>query len=592
MSVNVTISGVTYAYPTEGEEGWASVASQWAVAVSSQLLQRSGGTFTLTAEVDFGATFATKQAYIKSRTATPATAGFVRLARADSVSWRNQAGDGNLALAVDTSNRLTWNGNVIIPSTGVIQPTEGGTGLSSYATGDMLYASGSNVLAKLSIGAVNLVNVSDGSIPGWALLVNANIDAAAAIAYSKLNLSGSILNADVNAAAAIAYSKLALTGSIVNADVNASAAIAYSKLNLSGSIVNADVNASAAIARTKIASGTNYRILANSSLGVMSENAALTADRPVISDTNGQLTTEATLAVARGGTNIASYTTGDIVYASGATTLSKLAATTNGFVLKLSSGLPAWSVNTSSFGTSTKVFADSPVTISNTLDAYDFDTSSGAIAATLPDCATNAGKVFFFKKTTSDLNAVTISRAGSDTIIDSAAAVNSTTLNTIGEEIMLVSFGSTVWQVFNRRIPSIWVAFTPGGGGFIDGDVTPTGQWRRVGDSMQVMAVYSMTSVPGNGAIQIILPLSLTVDTSKLPTSTASSACLGSAQAIEGGVGVHAGIARYSSSTTISFIGTDTAAWTGATGSNSPFNWGASDVFSTVFTVPISGWNG
>jgi hypothetical protein len=41
-------------------------------------------------------------------------------------------------------------------------------------------------------------------------------------------------------------------GAIVNDDVNASAAIAYSKLNLAASIVNADVNASAAIASTKI----------------------------------------------------------------------------------------------------------------------------------------------------------------------------------------------------------------------------------------------------------------------------------------------------------------------------------------------------
>lgn len=83
-------------------------------------------------------------------------------------------------------------------------------------------------------------------------VVNADVDAAAAIAYSKLALASSIVNSDVNASAAIAYSKLNLAGSIVNADVNASAAIAYSKLNLSASIVNADINASAAIAGTKI----------------------------------------------------------------------------------------------------------------------------------------------------------------------------------------------------------------------------------------------------------------------------------------------------------------------------------------------------
>src|SRR6056300_1319863 len=43
------------------------------------------------------------------------------------------------------------------------------------------------------------------------------------------------------------------SGVIVNDDVNASAAIAYSKLSLSDSIVNADINSSAAIADSKLA---------------------------------------------------------------------------------------------------------------------------------------------------------------------------------------------------------------------------------------------------------------------------------------------------------------------------------------------------
>ena len=41
-------------------------------------------------------------------------------------------------------------------------------------------------------------------------------------------------------------------GAIVNADINASAAIAYSKLNLATSLVDADINASAGIAYTKM----------------------------------------------------------------------------------------------------------------------------------------------------------------------------------------------------------------------------------------------------------------------------------------------------------------------------------------------------
>src|SRR6185295_4964655 len=64
------------------------------------------------------------------------------------------------------------------------------------------------------------------------LIVNADVNSSAAIAYSKLNLTNSIRNADVLTTAAIAYSKLNLGTSIVNADVSTSAAIAYSKLNL------------------------------------------------------------------------------------------------------------------------------------------------------------------------------------------------------------------------------------------------------------------------------------------------------------------------------------------------------------------------
>jgi hypothetical protein len=72
-------------------------------------------------------------------------------------------------------------------------------------------------------------------------ITDAEVSASAAIAYSKLNLSTSIVNGDINGSAAIAYSKLNLSSSIVNADIATGAAIAYSKLALSNSITNADI---------------------------------------------------------------------------------------------------------------------------------------------------------------------------------------------------------------------------------------------------------------------------------------------------------------------------------------------------------------
>jgi hypothetical protein len=53
--------------------------------------------------------------------------------------------------------------------------------------------------------------------------------------------------------------------------------------------------------------------------------------------------TSGTLAVAQGGTDIASYTIGDTLYASGGTTLSKLALGTQGYVLTAGATGPVWS---------------------------------------------------------------------------------------------------------------------------------------------------------------------------------------------------------------------------------------------------------
>lgn len=58
--------------------------------------------------------------------------------------------------------------------------------------------------------ASGVAHLSSGVLSG-SNIVNADVDAAAAIAYSKLNLSGGIVNADVNASAAIVSSKISFT---------------------------------------------------------------------------------------------------------------------------------------------------------------------------------------------------------------------------------------------------------------------------------------------------------------------------------------------------------------------------------------------
>jgi hypothetical protein len=134
--------------------------------------------------------------------------------------------------------------------------TTSGVITATTLSGDVT-VTGAGVTA-IGSGKVTSDMIADGAI------VNADINAAAAIAYTKLNLSTSIVNADISSSAAIAYSKLNLSTSIVNADISTTASIAYSKLNLSGSIVNADISSSAAIADSKLATISTAGKVSNS----------------------------------------------------------------------------------------------------------------------------------------------------------------------------------------------------------------------------------------------------------------------------------------------------------------------------------------
>lgn len=62
---------------------------------------------------------------------------------------------------VGTITTGTWNA-------GTIQPTYGGTGITSYELGDILYATGSGTLSKLAIGTPGMVlSVNDSGVPVW-----------------------------------------------------------------------------------------------------------------------------------------------------------------------------------------------------------------------------------------------------------------------------------------------------------------------------------------------------------------------------------------------------------------------------------------
>lgn len=114
MSLPLEVNGTDYNYPETGDTNWGSQATLWASAVTVGMLQRAGGAFTLTAEVDFGATYGMLAAYYKSKGTNLSLTGAVRLARTDTIGFRNQANSADLALGVSASNVLQFNGEDII----------------------------------------------------------------------------------------------------------------------------------------------------------------------------------------------------------------------------------------------------------------------------------------------------------------------------------------------------------------------------------------------------------------------------------------------------------------------------------------------
>lgn len=133
---------------------------------------------------------------------------------------------------------------------------------------------------------------------------------------------------------------------------------------------------------------TYGRILVGNAVGGYDLRATSTL-AIAISDTVG------TLSETRGGTNQTSYTAGDILYASGANTLAKLAVGGSGQVLKIVGGVPQWGTdNTGSGGAG--YFA----TTTDSLALYPTDTSQTLILGTNATTTANsklevAGRSYF-----------------------------------------------------------------------------------------------------------------------------------------------------------------------------------------------------
>ncbi len=308
MSTNVVFNNVTYSIPAEGDSNWGTNVSNYLIAIASGTLQKSSGSFTLLAELDFGATYGLKTAYVKSRATNPAGSGIFRLGNTQAVAWRNAANTSDLSLVVDSSDNLTFGGTKITIS-GAIVNADVSAG-AAIALSKLAAVTASRVLVSDASGFVSASSVTTTTL-GY-------LDATSSI-QTQLNgkeptiTTLSIAKGGTNSGTSLNNNRVmqSSSGAIVEAAAITAARVLISDANgipthstittttLSyldaTSSIQTQLNAKeGTITNLPIAQGgtnsttalNNNRIM-QSSGGAIVEASAITAARVLISDANG-----------------------------------------------------------------------------------------------------------------------------------------------------------------------------------------------------------------------------------------------------------------------------------------------------------------
>ena len=322
-------------------------------------------------------------------------------------------------------------------STGTLAYDQGGTGQTSYAAGDIVYASAINTLSKLTVGTSGQVLKVTAGVPAW------ETDTA--------------------------------TGTVTSVGLSAPAF-----LTVGGSPVTS--------------SGT---------LALTYSGTALPA--------------------INGGTAQTTYTTGDLLYASGANTLSKLGIGTSAQVLTVTGGVPAWSAAVA--GTVTSVaqsFTGGLISVSGSPV-----TSSGTLALTV---AGTSGGIPYFSSASTWATSAALTQYGIVYGGGAGAAPVATAAGTTGQVLTATTGGAPTWATLaaGGTVTSVAVSggttgLTTSGGPIttsgtvtIAGTLSPanggTGVANNAASTLTISGAFA-TTLTVSGATGVTLPTTGTLAT-------------------------------------------------------------------------------
>jgi hypothetical protein len=246
-----------------------------------------------------------------------------------------------------------------------IAATAGGTGQSSWVTGELVYSSATNTLRGLSIGSTGQALVVSGGIPAWQSITtlgtvttgvwNASVIGATfgGTAQSTYTTGDTLYASALNT-----LSKLSI-GTSGQVMVVAGGVPTWGNITSVGTIATGTWQGTAIGATfggTGQTTWTSGDLLYASGLNTLAKRAIGSSGQALVVSgglpTWASITTLGTIATGvwqgtqigaiYGGTGQTSYTTGDLLYASTTNVLSKLAAGSAGQVLTMASGAPAW----------------------------------------------------------------------------------------------------------------------------------------------------------------------------------------------------------------------------------------------------------
>jgi len=152
----------------------------------------------------------------------------------------------------------TWNATAV----GTVY---GGTGLTSYTTGDIIYASGVNTLAKLAVGSNTNVLTLTGGVPVWAAPATAGTVTSVSGTTNRITSTGGTTPVIDISASYVGQASITTLGTIGTGTWNATAiGVIYGGTGLTSATQGDILYGSAANTYSKLAKDANStRYLSN-----------------------------------------------------------------------------------------------------------------------------------------------------------------------------------------------------------------------------------------------------------------------------------------------------------------------------------------